>query len=79
MKDFELPQDAEGRIRTLADIAATIGATDRVMILGDASLRTLLEREYVAIYRRPDLLIDIEPRGPMTPEDLVARLQDSDS
>jgi hypothetical protein len=37
--------------------------------------RLALEREYVAMYRRPDRLVDVEPAGPVSSEDLVDRLR----
>ena len=59
----------------LARVVRVIGACQRVMILGPSSMRLALEREYVAIYRRPDRLVDVEPAGPVSPEDLVARVR----
>jgi hypothetical protein len=60
----------------LAIVARAIGEQDRVAILGPSAARLALEREYVAIYHRPERLIDVE--RPVRPEeaDLVDRLYD---
>ena len=59
----------------LALVVHALGDRDRVVILGPSSARLALEREYVAIYRRPDRLVDVEPAGAVNTEDLVARLR----
>jgi hypothetical protein len=55
----------------LADVVDAMGDRERVMILGPGSARLALEREYVAIHRRPDRLVDVEPDGPVTDNELV--------
>jgi hypothetical protein len=50
--------DAEWRY--LIKVVHAIGDQERVVILGPSSVRLLLEREYVAIYHRPDHLVDVE-------------------
>lgn len=80
--------DAGGRISTcsvernlepessyLDLVIRAIGDRERVMILGPSSVRLALEREYVAIYRRPDRLVDVEPSGPMDEAELVDRVR----
>ena len=57
----------------LAQVVRIIGDRERVMILGPTSVRLLLEREYVAVYHRPDRLVDVEPAGPVPVEELVER------
>jgi len=59
----------------LARVVDEIGAQDRLVILGPSSTRLALEREYVAIYRHPDSLVDVESAGPMGRDALVARLR----
>lgn len=59
----------------LALVAGTIGDRERVVILGPRSVCLALEREYVASFRRPDRLIDVEPSGPVPRDDLVDRLR----
>ena len=59
----------------LASVVRALGDRDRVVILGPASARLALEREYVAIHHRPDRLVDVEPVTAVHTEDLVARLR----
>jgi hypothetical protein len=59
----------------LAQVVRLIGDRQRVVILGPSSVRLALEREYVAMFRRPDRLVDVEPAGPVTLEELVDRLR----
>lgn len=59
----------------LAQVVRVIGDRQRVVILGPSSVRLALEREYVAMFRRPDRLVDVEPAGPVSTEDLVDRLR----
>jgi hypothetical protein len=59
----------------LAQVVRVIGDRQRVVILGPSSARLALEREYVAIFRRPDRLVDVEPAGPVSAEQLVDRLR----
>jgi hypothetical protein len=58
----------------VAQVVRVIGDRQRVVILGPSSVRLALEREYVAMFRRPDRLVDVEPAGPVSPEALVDRL-----
>ena len=48
----------------LAQVVRLIGDRQRVVILGPSSVRLALEREYVAMFQRPDRLVDAEPAGP---------------
>ena len=59
----------------LALVVRTIGDRARVVILGPSSARLALEREYVAIFHRPDRLLDVEPAGQIDAAELVARLR----
>jgi hypothetical protein len=59
----------------LAQVVRAIGDRQRVSILGPTSIRLALERDYVAMYRRPDRLVDVEPAGPFTSEELVDRVR----
>ncbi len=58
----------------LARVVRAIGDRQRVVILGPGSARLALERAYVAIYQRPDRLVDVEPAGAVDTADLVLRL-----
>ncbi|HET7030930.1 MAG TPA: hypothetical protein VFI34_10500 [Candidatus Limnocylindrales bacterium] len=62
-------------LQYLAQVARVIGDRQRVLILGPSSVRLALEREYVAMYRRPDRLVDVEPAGPVSLEELVDRVR----
>lgn len=59
----------------LAQVVRVIGDRQRVVILGPSSVRLALEREYVAMFRRPDRLVDVEPAGPVSSEELIDRLR----
>jgi hypothetical protein len=59
----------------LAQVVRVIGDRQRVVILGPSSVRLALEREYVAAFRRPDRLVDVEPAGPVSSDELVDRLR----
>jgi hypothetical protein len=59
----------------LAHVVRAIGDRQRVVILGPSSVRLALEREYVAMFRRPDRLVDVEPAGLVSSEELVGRLR----
>lgn len=76
VEEFRLPADDAGRMHALADIAHAIGERDRVVLMGDEELRTLLEREYVAIFRRPDRLVDVTSESTTTRPDVGALLRD---
>jgi hypothetical protein len=59
----------------LAMVVRAIGDRDRVVILGPGEMRLALEREYVAIFRRPDRLVDVEPAAAPSRDELVDRLR----
>lgn len=59
----------------LALVVRTIGDRARVVILGPSSARLALEREYVAIFHRPDRLLDVEPAGVIDVDQLIDRLR----
>ena len=59
----------------LAQVVRAIGDRRRVVILGPSTARLALEREYVALFRRPDRLVDVERSGPQSSEDLIGRLR----
>lgn len=45
----------------LEQVVRAVGDRRRVMILGPDAARLALEREYVAVYHRPERLVDVEP------------------
>jgi hypothetical protein len=46
--------------RYLEQVIRAIGDRRRVMILGPDAARLALEREYVAVFHRPERLVDVE-------------------
>jgi hypothetical protein len=60
----------------LARVAHAIGDPDRVVITGAGALRTALEREYVAIYQRPERLLDEDATAGATEAALLERLRE---
>lgn len=60
----------------LAAVVDAIGDRERVLILGRDPEALALERAYVAIYRRPDRLVDVEPAGPVGERELVERVRE---
>lgn len=48
---------------------------DRLVVMGSDSARIAFEREYVALYRRPDRLIDVGRVDPPRKSDLVEHLR----
>jgi hypothetical protein len=56
-------------------VARTIGACNRVEIIGPRSARLALERAFVVEFRRPDDLIDVETSGVVDLDELVARVR----
>lgn len=58
----------------LHHVVRVIGDRQRVVILGPGIVRLALEREYVAIFHRPDRLVDVEPAGPVDMQAVVDRL-----
>ncbi|HEU4672066.1 MAG TPA: hypothetical protein VFS32_04140 [Candidatus Limnocylindrales bacterium] len=69
------PEDLSYLVR----IVDEIGPRRRVAILGPDRLRLELEREYVTLYRRPDLLVDVEESDGETAAHLIDRLEELSS
>ncbi len=66
--------DAAEDSHDLAAVADGIGNCDQILILGPVSMRTALEREYVAIFQRPDRIVDIDTAVDPTEAELLERL-----
>jgi hypothetical protein len=66
------PEDLSYLVR----IVDEIGERRRVVILGPDDLRLELERAYVGVYRRPDVLVDVENASRETAARLIARLEE---
>jgi hypothetical protein len=72
----QIDRGAEPELAYLALVGRAIGNRERVLIMGPGSMRLALEREYVATYRRPDRLVDVEPAGVIDRERVVERLHE---
>ncbi len=59
----------------LGRVTGAIGDRERVQVLGSDAMRIELEREYVAIYRRPERLVDVGSAPRADEADLVRRLE----
>lgn len=70
----DVDRDSEPEMTYLARVVDEIGDRERVMILGPGSDRLALEREYVAVYHRPERLVDVEPAEAIEAPDLIDRL-----
>lgn len=71
----EIDREMDSESAYVARIAHHIGDRQRVVILGPDQARLTLEREYVALFHRPDRLVDVERAGPCGREQLVDRLR----
>jgi hypothetical protein len=74
--EIDVTETADGTPSNLIRVADAIGDRERVVITGSLGMRTALEREYVAIYQRPDRLVDVEPDAPLSRRELVERLRE---
>lgn len=70
----EVDRGVEPETSYLVRVVRLIGDRERVLILGPSSPRLALEREYVAVFKRPDHLVDVEAAGETDPTALVQRL-----
>ncbi|MFI5253944.1 MAG: hypothetical protein ACHQ15_00580 [Candidatus Limnocylindrales bacterium] len=62
--------------RWIALVADAVGDRERVLILGAGPMRLALEREYVAIFHRPDRIIDVEPASSIDRAGLIVRVRE---
>jgi hypothetical protein len=69
--DRELDQEPQYLLR----VAHEAEDCDRVVVTGADSARVAFEREYVAVYRRPDRLIDGGADDEPEPSEMAARLR----
>jgi hypothetical protein len=80
-------RDIDGRVTTvevergvrpeaayLGRVVSLIGDRQRILILGPSSPRLALEREYVAVFKRPDRLFDTEDADQTDAVALIERL-----
>jgi len=71
----EVDREADAELEYLHNIARATHDCERLMILGPDPARLAFEREYVALYQRPDRLIETEAAAPTTERDLLGRLR----
>jgi hypothetical protein len=71
----EIDRELELESNYLLRIAREAEGCDRVVIMGPDASRIAFEREYVALYRRPDRLIDVGNMPTAQPRDLVQQLR----
>jgi hypothetical protein len=71
----EIDREADPEPEYLLRVAREADDCDRLMIVGPGATRLAFEREYVALYRRPDRLIDAETAASTTPTELIERLR----
>ena len=65
----------ESEANFVARIVGAVGDSERVMVLGPASLRLAVQRAYVAISHRPDHLVEVARTGPVDPVELAERVR----
>jgi len=70
----EVERDADPEPQYLLRIAREAAGCERVVICGPDAARIDFEREYVALYRRPDRLIDLGISFQPDRRDLVDQL-----
>jgi hypothetical protein len=70
----EIKRDVQPERLYLLQVVRELGDRERLLILGTGPARLALEREYVAVYQRPERLVDVEPVTRPSPDELRARL-----
>lgn len=72
----EINREVDRETDYLLRVAREAQGCDRVVIMGSDASRIAFEREYVALYRRPERLIDVGLETTPEPRDLVQQLRD---
>lgn len=70
-----IKRGAEPEPAYLELVIRAIGDRQRVVIMGPSFDRLALEQAYVAMYQRPDRLVDVEPSEPIEEAELIERLR----
>jgi hypothetical protein len=65
----------DGEDAYLIRVVRETAECDRLIVTGSDDARVAFEREYVAVYRRPDRLIDQGPELEPAPHELASRLR----
>jgi hypothetical protein len=71
----EVGRDEDLEAQYLLRVLHEAEGCDRVVIMGPDQSRIAFEREYVAVYRRPDRLIDLGPTESPARSQLVDQLR----
>jgi hypothetical protein len=71
----EVDRDEDLETQYLLRVLHEAEGCDRVVIMGSDESRIAFEREYVALYRRPDRLIDLGVSQPPVRAELVEQLR----
>ena len=71
----EVDRDLDPETEYLVHVANAAAGCDRVVIMGADASRIAFEREYVALYRRPDRLIDLGSSPAPARSDLIDQLR----
>lgn len=71
----EVERAMDPELSYLLRVVHEAAGCDRLVIMGPDAARVAFEREYVALYRRPDRLIDVGQASSPRPSDLVDQLR----
>jgi hypothetical protein len=71
----EVDRSFDGEPAYLLRVLHEAADCDRIVVMGTDAARVALEREYVALYRRPDRLVDIGQMSEPREADLVDQLR----
>jgi hypothetical protein len=71
----EVDRETDPETHYLLRVLDEAEGCDRVVVMGTDRCRIALEREYVALYRRPDRLIDLGPSHSAARSDLLDQLR----
>ena len=71
----EVERNLEPESMYLNRVLHEAAGCDRLVVMGPDAARFAFEREYVAMYRRPDRLIDVGTAGPPRERDLENHLR----
>jgi hypothetical protein len=71
----EVDREADCELDYLRRVAREAHDCDRLMIVGPGRSTLAFEREYGALYRRPDRLVDVEVAPSANTRDLIDRLR----
>lgn len=71
----EVERETDTELSYLLRVVHEAAGCDRLVVMGPDAARVAFEREYVALYRRPDRLIDVGQMISPRPADLVDELR----